>query len=180
MTLLVDPAALGGLAGLIAVASWAMGRAHGPLAKERLPERGVPDHGQAGPPDAPLAESDLAESDGAGPPLAPPHTAPAPCQQRALEERRAALARPFTLAELHAEASAIRRDERILWDEPCDDGLTVLAGAAPGAGCRFIGLSGQPTCPVATRRACPDSGACQSAGAQPSSLSPALSSLTRV
>lgn len=170
MTLLVDPAALGGLAGLIAVASWAMGRAHGPLAGADLPDEGQPDQREPGVPQADMAAL----------PPAVPHTAPAPCQQRALEERRAALARPFTLAELHAEASAIRRDERILWDEPCEDALVVLAGAASGAGCRFIGLSGQPTCPVATRRSCPDSGACQLAGAQPSPLPSALSPLARV
>ena len=175
MTLLVDPAALGGLAGLIAVASWAIGRAHGPLAGESLPEHGVPSQGQAGLPDRPLPETDTPDH-----PVAAPRIAPAPCQQRALEERRAALARPFALAELHAEASAIRRDERILWDVPCEDALPVLTGASSGAGCRFIGLSGQPTCPVATRRSCPDSEACHPAGAQPSSAPPDLSSLTRV
>ena len=175
MTLLVDPAALGGLAGLIAVAGWAMGRAYAPLAGESLPERRAPDPGEAVLPDGPVAESEVAQ-----PPLAPPHTGSAPCQQRALEERRAALAWPITLAELHAEVSAIRRDERILWDEPCDDALVVLSWDATGTGCRFIGLSGQPTCPVATRRSCPDSGACQSAGAQPSPASPVLSPLTRV
>jgi hypothetical protein len=161
MMLLVDPAALGGLAGLIAVASWAIGRAHGPLPGARpsaqaafvLPERPVPESEE---PDRPLA---------------------APCQQRALEERRAAFARPFVLAELHAEASAIRRDERILGAVPGADALIVLTRAAPDTECRFIGLSGQPTCPAATRQACAGSAAGQSGGAQPS---PDLSSLTRV
>ena len=153
MILLVDPAALGGLAGLIAVASWAIGRAHGPLAGKEPPDRGA---STALPP----AEGSAVErSLAAVPPRAA--VAPAPCQQRALEERRAALARPFALAELHAEASAIRRNERILGHVPCEDALIVLTGAAPGTGCRFIGLSGQPTCPGTTRLACPDSGACQ-------------------
>ena len=153
MLLLVDPAALGGLAGLIAVASWAVGRAHGPLAGERQHNRGE-GAGTGHPPSEGLAAS--------------PDTAlaPAPCQQRALEERRAALARPFVLAELHAEASAIRRDERILGDVPGEDALIVLARAASGTGCRFIGLSGQPTCPRSTMLACPDSGACHASGAQ--------------
>jgi hypothetical protein len=161
MILLVDPAALGGLAGLIAVAGWAIGRAHALLADEGptgqaaivLPERPAPERAV---------------------PDRPPATL---CQQRALEERRAALARPFALAELHAEASAIRRDERILGDVPCEDAMIVLNHAAPGAGCRFIGLSGQPTCPAATRLSCADSGSCEAAGAQPSSD---LSFFTRV
>lgn len=158
MLLLVDPAALGWLAGLIAVASWAIGRAHGPLAGKEPPDRGA---STALPPaDGSAVERSLA--------AVPPHAAiaHAPWQQRALEERRAALARPFALAELHAEASAIRRDERILGDVPCEDALIVLTGAAPGKGCRFIGLSGQPTCPRSTMLACPDSGACHASGAQ--------------
>jgi hypothetical protein len=164
MTLLVDPAALGGLAGLIAVASWAMGRTQGLLVDE-----GLPDHRDIAPPERPVADS--APRPGAG------GIAAAPCQQRALEERRAALARPFALAELHAEASAIRRDERILGAVPSEEALIVLTRAAPGAGCRFIGRSGQPTCPAPTRLSCADSGACEAARAQPS---PDVSSLTRV
>jgi hypothetical protein len=153
MILLVDPAALGGLAGLVVVASWALGRAHGPLPGDDLPR-----HGKRAGAERPLSE-------GAVPDTPPPTTiVSAPCQQRALEERRAALARPFVLAELHAEASAIRRDERILGDVPCEDALIVLTRTAPGTGCRFIGLSGQPTCPGATRLACPDSGACRAQG----------------
>lgn len=101
MILLVDPSALGGLAGPV----------------DPAPGSAAPDR----PPTAIMS---------------------APCQQRALEERRAALARPFVLAELHAEASAIRRDERILGDVPCDDALIVLTRATSGAECRFIGLSG--------------------------------------
>lgn len=153
MLMLVDPAALGGLAGLIAVTSWAVGRAHGPLADAGLPDRG--ERAGAGHPSAePVA-------------AAPPDTGleASPCQQRALEERRAALTRPFALAELHAEASAIRRDERILGVVPCEDALIVLARTAPFTGCRFIGMSGEQTCPAATRLACPDGRACRAQGA---------------
>lgn len=154
MILLVDPAALGGLAGLIGVASWALGRAQGPLPVDDLPCHGA----RAG------AERPLSE--GTGPDTPPPTAlAPAPCQHRALEQRRAALARPFTLAELHAEASAIRRDERILGDVPCEDALIVLTRTAPGTGCRFIGPNDQPTCPGATWLACPDGSACRAQGA---------------
>lgn len=154
MILLVDPAALGGLAGLIAVASWAVGRAHGPLAGEGWADRGE-GAGTAHPvPGSPAPDRQF------GAPSAPTSIMRAPCQQRALEERRAALARPFVLAELHAEASAIRRDERILGHVPCEDALIVLTRHTSGAECRFIGLSGQPTCPGTTRLACPDSAAC--------------------
>lgn len=159
MLLLVDPAALGGLAGLIAVASWALGRAHGPLDGGALHDRA--ERAERAEPGHPPFEGRTASPDA--------RLSPAPCQQHALEERLAVLARPFALAELHAEASAIRRDERILGDVPGEDALIVLTRAASGTGCRFIGLSGQPTCPRSTMLACPDSGAChaQSAQSQP-------------
>ena len=154
MLMLLDPAALGGLAGLVAVAGWAIGRAHGPLAGAGLPDRGEAARPAHPAPDGAVPDRPLAA------PSAPTAILPAPCQQYALEERRAALARPFALAELHAEASAIRRDARILGDVPGADALIVLDRTAPGAHCRFIGLSGTPTCPAATRLACSHGGSC--------------------
>ncbi|WP_143737014.1 hypothetical protein [Erythrobacter tepidarius] len=160
MVLLVDPAALGGFAGLLAVASWAIGRVHGPLAGEKWR-----DHGDT--PAAAQAEPDCASGD-APPPLDDRLAADraAPCQQQALEERCAALALPFTLAELHAEASAIRRAARILGDVPEADALIVLDRPARSARCRFIGLSGIPTCPATTRLACSHGDGCAARAGQ--------------
>lgn len=162
MELLLDPAALGGLAGLIAVTGWAIGRAHGGIVgSARSESRGA----LLSPLGSPGAAGRGADSAGS-----PPVPEPAPCQQRALEERRAELARPFTLAELHAEASAIRRNERILGLAPSDPSLIVLPRVEQAGDCRFIGLSGQPTCPGAARSACPHGSSCHSvhpvAGAQ--------------
>jgi hypothetical protein len=152
--MLVDPAALGGLAGLIAVASWAIGRGQGPFA------RPVPQDPATVP--APEPVMDAMPEAGSQPP-SPSPVEPSPCQQRALEERRAALARPFVLAELRAEVSAIRRDERIFADPPELQSLVALPRVEAAESCRFIGLSGQPTCPDATGAACPDAARCRAA-----------------
>lgn len=153
MELVLDPAALGGLAGLIALASWALGRTHGRLAGQaQLRVSGSP-HTE-GPPSAraePPFPADAAK---------PAPAAVSPCQQRAQEERRALLARPVALAELHAEVSAIRRDERILEHAPDNRELIILPHSHREAACRYLGLSGQPTCPGATRSSCPDRHAC--------------------
>lgn len=154
MGLVFDPAALGGLAGLIAVASWALGRMHGSHAGPASPDRA------AMPADVPSAEVGAVSSRALGEGSAP--IATSPCQQRAQEERRALLSLPVALAELHAEVSAIRRDERILERAPDGQEPIILRSSVErGAGvCRYIGLSGRPTCPAATRSACPDRQAC--------------------
>lgn len=158
MGMVVDPAALGGLAGLIAVAGWAIGHTHGTLARRGLREgvaaAATDRHGR-------LANAASADD---GPPVAPPLAA-TPCQQRALEERRVALSGPFVLAELHAEVSAIRRDERVLCLAPDNHEPALLPRFDAGGSCRFIGLSGQPTCPAATRASCPDGAGCQATSA---------------
>ncbi|MDC8755530.1 hypothetical protein OIK40_12845 [Erythrobacter sp. sf7] len=167
MGLVFDPAALGGLAGLIAVASWALGRIHGSRAGPARPDR-------AGmPADVPSAEVGAVSSRAHGGSNA--RAATSPCQQRAQEERRALLSRPVALAELHAEVTAIRRDERILERAPDSREPIILRSSVEGgaAVCRYIGLSGRPTCPAATRSACPDRQACGGMAAEP--MMPALS-----
>ena len=154
MGLVFDPAALGGLAGLIAVASWALGRIHGSRAGPARPDRAVM------PADVPSPQIGAVSSRALGSGTAPAATSP--CQQRAQEERRALLSRPVALAELHAEVSAIRRDERILERAPDSQEPIILRSSIQGGAvvCRYIGLSGRPTCPAATRSACPDRQAC--------------------
>lgn len=60
------------------------------------------------------------------------------------------LSRPVSLADLHAEVSAIRRDERILQRGMQADALLMTARADFAANCRFLGLSGRPTCPASS------------------------------
>jgi len=156
MGLVVDPAALGGIAGLIALASWAIGRMHGTRARQTGLDRGEPGEASVAV-GAMAAASAMAAERSCVPPAPSPTPAPAsPCQQRAFEERRDLLAHPVALAELHAEASAIRRDERILDRTPDHVDMLVLSRAGLGTACRYLGLSGQPTCPGATPMACPE------------------------
>ena len=153
MGLVVDPAALGGLAGVIALASWAVGRMQGdamgkrqkPAATEFAAPRKLPDC-------APVLAPAPAQSAAATAPQGA--AAGLTCQQRASAERRALLANPVALAELHAEASAIRRDERIFESAAHSEAMIALPQAVYERECRYLGLSGQPTCPDAARHAC--------------------------
>ena len=84
-----------------------------------------------------------------------PHLAAGPaCEQRAYEERRELLANPVALAELHAEASAIRRDERIFERAVRSEALGALPQTDPDGGWRYLGRSGQPAGPGPARQAC--------------------------
>lgn len=162
MMFYLDPAALSGLAGLIALAGWAVGRMQA---------------GRLGPVRQQVVSAGLTALTEAAHAAAPPVTAPAPdiaqapagaaCQQRALEERRELLAAPISLADLHAEVRAIRLKERILQRAPQADALLVTAPADHLAGCRFIGLSGRPTCPASSCDDCRGPGACQEQAAMP-------------
>ncbi len=155
MVLDLDPAALGGLAGLIALAGWAVGRMQGGLPEPDAPPTGL----------SPGAERTPV------PPIGEPACAPEPvCRQRAFAERRALHAAPVSLADLHEEAAAIRRYARIFEQDAAGGALFALARSHDAGDCRYLGISGQPTCPVS--RACVSCGAAQ--------LSPEPPSLTRV
>jgi hypothetical protein len=165
MGLDLDPAALGGLAGLIAVVGWIIGRLQsGPLGAARQPTAPAVPTGTADPVAAPAPASARFTTRATIVGEAP---ASPPCQQRALEERRALLSRPVSLADLHAEVSAFRRDERILERAPQADALLAMARADQVADCRFIGLSGRPTCPATTCHDCHGPGALRVPAAGP-------------
>lgn len=85
---------------------------------------------------------------------------PAACQQRAIAERRDLLAAPVSLAELAAEVAEIRRDERILRAAENEPALLALPRLDSRPQCRFLGLSGQPTCPAMAGRACRHDDSC--------------------
>jgi hypothetical protein len=154
MGLDIDPAALGGLAGLIALASWAVGLMQGGGRAPPLPFAAA---GAALEPDT----SERPES--AGRHLAAaavPVTAAPPCQQRAFAQRRELLTRPAALAELHDEVCAIRRGERIF--ESCleAEAPMPLAVADRAASCRYPGVSGGPSCPGPRHQACDNATGC--------------------
>lgn len=169
MGLVIDPAALGGLAGLIALGSWAVGRMQGGALGKRqelAPHAFTPPAVAAGFAQKVWPTSSVGDA-------AAPHFAAGPaCQQRAYEERRALLANPVALAELHAEASAIRRDERIFECALHREAVSALPHTDPKRGCRYLGLSGQPTCPDAARHACDSSGGCHAVMAHPAPAPP--------
>jgi len=132
MVLDLDPAALGGLAGLIALAGWALGRMQGGLPEPDAPPPGL----SPGAERAPI------------PTIGEPASAPEPvCWQRAFAERHALYAAPVSLADLHAEAAAIRRDARIFEQDSVSGALFALARSHDAGDCRYLGISGQPTCP---------------------------------
>ncbi|MBI1403177.1 MAG: hypothetical protein GC147_08190 [Porphyrobacter sp.] len=186
MAMVLDPASLGGLAGLIALAGWALGQMHGRAAAGPC-TAAQPQTGATGSPTkerrSPPAEAP-ASDDGASLPQED-----SPCQERARAERLAILARPVALAELHAQVTRIRRDERVLTAASDEDALIALPQAG-GEPCRYLGRSGQPTCPGPLGAACIGHGSCgaytQSASlcvppqapraeARPQSVSPARS-----
>ena len=118
MVEMLDPAALGGLAGLIAMAGWSIGRLQGRSRDE--------DTAEASDLRAIATEHRANQSvQSAIPAPGAAAAAPAPCQQRAREERRALLARTISLAELHDEARAIRKDAGILRDIAADEELVL-------------------------------------------------------
>jgi hypothetical protein len=169
MGLLIDPAALGGLAGLIALGSWAVGRMQGGAPGKR--QEPAP-HKFAAPVIAavcaPAPWPAASASDVALPRLA---VGPA-CQQRADEDRRALLANPVALAALHAEASAIRRDERIFERAVRSEALLAPSLTDPDGGWRYFGLGGQPACPGPARQACDIGGGCHALALRPADAAP--------
>lgn len=145
------PAALGGIIMLSTLAAWSLGRWQGglaPPAAAALPE--AQENGEAGP--APL-------------PVSPPAPASALCQNAARAELRVALAAAPSLGEVHAEITAYRNAEQVL--SRSDETMLRLdpLPRAGEAGCRFIGLTGEPTCcaPRTARAACAEGFPCANA-----------------
>lgn len=167
MELALDPAALGGLAGVIALSGWAFGR----MQKGRMEAGGMmptaptPATASHIAPTTPTGGGERAAGgDGLRGGIA---SAPSPCQQRAIAERRAIFALPVALGELHDQVSAIRRDERVFDQAPAAQDLTVLFARGSAGACRYLGRSGQPTCPGSVKGTCQDGGACTVSGRFP-------------
>lgn len=135
MDLFGEPAALGGIIMCVALGGWMLGRWQGGLAP-------AVDQAIGAPPVAANAQQDRFET-------VRDNDAPdTPCQQAAQAERRGALEAAPALGDLHAEVSAYRHAEQVfarLGREQLD---FVLVASPAGRDCRYIGVSGQPTCPM--------------------------------
>ena len=131
MDIFGGPAALGGIIMCVALGGWMLGRWQGGVAPAADQEIGA----------------DGAQQDRCG--TVPDKAEPGiPCQQAAQAERRGALEAVSALGELHAEVSAYRRAQQVLAGMARDQLDLVLVASHTGQVCRYIGVSGQPTCPM--------------------------------
>lgn len=131
MEFYADPAALGGVVIGLMLAAWLLGRWHGEAA----------DRCGTG---EPIAEPPAVPSD-----RVPRHAPARPCQQAAREERRAVLEAAAALGEIHADVSAYRRAQQVLADGAFAGTIRAgLSASGEGEACRYLGISGQPTCPL--------------------------------
>lgn len=128
-------AALGGMMTSLMLGAWALGRWQGPLRNAALPEDGAPT--------APSPTATLRPGPGA--PARVPHERS--CQEAARIERRSASDCPDSLGELHADMVAYRRAQRALVDADSASLWTGRLGTESEEACRYLGVSGQPTCP---------------------------------
>ncbi len=140
MDIFASPAMLGGIILFVAQGAWMLGRWQGGI----MPPDGVSDqpHGAAPHVAEPLRQPHRAL---APVPLAAP---PIVCQQAAQDERRRTLETAASLGDLHAEISAYRRAEQVLAGIAREQLDLVLIPADARHDCRYVGLSGQPTCPM--------------------------------
>ncbi|MEQ5787849.1 hypothetical protein J3454_08095 [Erythrobacter sp. NFXS35] len=158
MELALDPAALGGLAGLLALSGWAFGRMQ--VASHMQAGSGVQASGVT--PAAPIrsAAPELAVQCSSNAEQAAHAASPPPCRRRSIEERRAIFAVPFALCELHDQVRSIRQDERIFDQTPAAQDLAVLFARSTADTCRHRARGGQPFCRGPVNSACGDAGDC--------------------
>ncbi|WP_291115649.1 hypothetical protein [Hydrogenophaga sp.] len=108
------------------------------------------------------------------PDAAPSEAAAAPCQDAARDELRVALAAAPCLGTVHAEITAYRRAEQVFAGLNEDMLLLDPIPRKDAHRCRFIGLTGTPTCGVsgAALTACESGVACASAALRPGPAQP--------
>jgi hypothetical protein len=138
MGLLADPAVLGSVVMAAVLSGWLLGRRHGVPA---------PDEALAHPtaePEAPSTAVAAFDSEA----LSGATSGATACQHVARAERRQVIEAARSLGELHAEITAYRRQEQVLASALSDGLLVELLPAAARGECRYLGLIGQPTCPL--------------------------------
>lgn len=134
MVYFADPAVLGSIIVGAVLSGWLLGRQHGsgPVAGGHAPGAAL----EAVP--EPQAET----------PPALVTDAITPCQYAARAERRQVIEAARSLGELHAEVTAYRLQEQVLASAASDGLLVELIPADERGDCRYLGLIGQPTCPL--------------------------------
>lgn len=168
MEVVLDPAALAGLAGLLALSGWALGRAQAVRGAADTAACAAPGTAACGDGGAERSKAEADESEPVRESLAERRLdAPSPCQQRASEERRAIFANPVALAELHDQVRSIRRNERIFDRALAETGLPVMLARGNPTACRYLGRSGEPTCPGAVNGRCHQGEPCAVPGLKP-------------
>lgn len=125
------PAALGGMISGLMLGAWMLGR------WQRVPG-GSALHTARPLPDRAIGTDGEAASDRL-------------CQKAARDERRAAFADDLALVELHADITAYRAAQQVLSDAEVRSMPIGWTASGEGESCRYIGVSGRPTCPVVAR-----------------------------
>jgi hypothetical protein len=134
------PAALGGIITGLMLGAWMLGRWQGGLAQAPRRREPVP---QNVPGLQTLSRALRAAGEETG--------AARACQQGAYDERRAVLETDVSLGDLHAEITAYRRAEQVLAGHDVRQ-LGLDLSAAEAEACRYMGISGHPTCPSSCGR----------------------------
>ncbi|WDA42552.1 hypothetical protein [Erythrobacter sp. BLCC-B19] len=171
MVLFESPAMLGGIIVGVAMLAWTLGRWHSGVAASDAAARPAPKVEPSRPVPAP---------DSAAPEAA--RGVVVMCQQAARDERRIAAATARSLGEMHEEIAAYRRQERVLAAALSDGLLVELLPARARHECRYLGLIGQPTCPMSEAEVAAQNCAtgCTATRRPEAYPSPAASALTRV
>lgn len=142
MDYLTSPALLGGILICVALGAWTLGRWQGGIALAQ------PRYSAPLPPHPVLAAA-LSPTSGTA-------ATAKPCQNAARVDRHSVLEQTVSLCDLHAEISAYRQQERIFASLADDAFRLDHPQISARSECRYIGLTGQPTCgaPVAAMSAC--------------------------
>lgn len=144
MDMSMGPAALGGMVMCVALAAWMLGRWQGVTVADEESSASAPASGEddGRTPAWPTAASTAAR------------TPAAPCQHAARAERHVALDGAASLGEMHAEITAYRRAEQVLVRMEPDVVEQLREQGAVRTACRYLGVTGEPTCGIsATLRA---------------------------
>lgn len=142
MDIAAGPAALGGMMMGVALGAWMLGRWQG----------GVTAPGGGAKAEARGAAARHDPNIG----LHLPAAEASSCQVAARAERNGAMTSLASLGEIHDEMTAYRRAEQVLSAHQQGQGIIAARDDAAQGGCRYLGLTGQPTCGITTdaRRPC--------------------------
>lgn len=145
MDLIAGPVVLGSIMAFMAFGAWALGRWQG----GRLALEGVATPAPSGLREgAPLLDRVTEALPAPSAPTAGPVYSQSRCQDAARDERRVALAAAPSLGELHAEITAYRHAQQVFANLDAELLRLVPLTLERRHECRFLGLTGEPTCGI--------------------------------